>query len=128
MPEYVGTLAFNERHYRKIEFSAPDDAAARKILLECFQEGRFESTDGDDYGEADVYEPVMWLDRYVDGSSRREEVIEELLVLGVLYHKEAAASVKKVAALSKEGACDDAAATLERLIREACALAGAGGA
>jgi hypothetical protein len=108
MPDYVATLAS--------EFQAAGDGDARRVLRERETAGSIPWGANGDTAEADVREPIMWLDQRIEGSRQREEVEDEIHLPGVLNYQDAAAFVKKVAALSEEGAYENAIETLDRLI------------
>jgi hypothetical protein len=124
MPDYVATLASNKRAYQAWEFQAANDEEGRRILREREKAGAIPRNADGDVAEADVREPIMWLDRRIEGSSQREDVEDEISFLGVLYYRDAAAFVKKVAVLSEGGAYDNAIETLDQLILEASKLIG----
>ena len=120
MPQYVATLALNQRHYSQWEFEAQDDEAARAHLRQRYQEGNIPWEAGDDTGDADAEDPVLFLDRCVQGSAQREEVEGEIELPGFVYFNDLTAFAQKVADLAS--ADKDASATLADLIAEASAI------
>ncbi len=124
IPDYVATLASNQRAYQTWEFQAANDDEARRFLWEREKAGAIPWDSDGDIADADVLEPIMWLDRRIAGSRQREDVEDEIHFPGVLYYQDAAAFVKKVAALSEDGAYENAIETLDRLILEASTLLG----
>ena len=74
MPEYVATLARNERHYSKWHFEAPDDQKAEAILKECEAAGTIPWEPDDETGDADALDPILWLDRCGGPGEKCEEV------------------------------------------------------
>ena len=124
MAEYVATLASNQRTYQTWEFQAANDEEARRVLREREKAGSIPWEADGDVAEAGVREPIMWLDRRIEGSSQREDVEDEISFPGVLYYQDAAAFVKKVSAFSKEDAYENVIETLDLLILEATTLIG----
>ena len=120
MPQYVATLAYNQRHYSQWEFEAQDDEAARARLRQRYQEGNIPWETGDDAGDADAEDPVLHLDRCIQGSARREEVESEIELPGFVYFNDLTAFAQKVAGLAS--ADQDAGGALAALIVEARAI------
>ena len=123
MPEYVATLARNERHYSTWEFEAADDEAALAQLKQCEQQGCIPWEPDEDVGEADALDPVLMLDRRIEGTCQREAVEEEMKLPGFVYFSDLKAFAEKVAAFHGQpvnSLCD----TLEALIGEARAILG----
>jgi hypothetical protein len=69
MPDYVATLASNQRAYQTWEFQDANDEEARWILREREKAGAIPWDADGDTAEADVREPIMWLDRRIEGLS-----------------------------------------------------------
>ena len=121
MPQYVATLALNQRHYSQWEFEAQDDEAARAHLRQRYQEGNIPWEAGDDTGDADAEDPVLFLDRCVQGSAQREEVEGEIELPGFVYFNDLTAFAQKVADLAATQP-DAAGATLAALAEEAAVI------
>ncbi len=122
MPEYVATLARNERHYSKWHFEAPDDQKAEAILKECEAAGTIPWEPDDETGDADALDPILWLDRCGGPGGTREEVACEIEFPGEVYTRDLNSFAKRVAALAQQDAYVDAGATLNTVIHEAIAL------
>ncbi len=122
MPEYVATLAHNERHYSKFEFVAADDEKALAYLQECEKAGCIPWEPDNETEDADALDPVLMLDRCGGKGGTREAVADEILLPGWVYYGDLKRFAERVAALAKEGAYDDAIETLDAVIREASGL------
>lgn len=120
MPQYVATLACNERHYSHWEFEAQDDGTARAHLRQRYQEGDIPWEPGEDTGDADAEDPVLFLDRRIEGSSQRQEIEGEIELPGFVYFGDLQRFAQKIASLA--AVPDTASATLADLIAEASAI------
>lgn len=124
MPKYRGTRAYNIREYEWLDFEAPDDAAARQMLLS----GQLEDENWEDSDNsrdiATTRDEVFMLDR-LDEHNIPKVVEDEIPIPSERpYSVEAREFVDKVAALAQEGAYVNATDTLDALIHEALALIG----
>ena len=122
MPEYVATLAQNERHYSKFEFVAADDEKALAYLRQCQEAGCIPWEPDTETGESDALDPILMLNHCTGRGAQREGVADEMRLPGFVYYGDLKRFAERVAALTKEGAYDDAIETLDDVIREACDL------
>ncbi len=121
MPDYRATRFLNTREADTCHFTAPDDDAARQMLLT----GQIPEWSGDaDIIEPDVADEILALDRRKDDGTY-ETVEDEIELPGQMpYGQPSRDFVLNAAALGEEGAYSDAIETLERLIEQARALCG----
>ena len=122
MPEYVATLARNERHYSQLEFEARDDGTALAYLRQCYRRQIIPWEPDTETGDADALDPILMLNHCTGRGAQREGVADEMRLPGFVYYGDLKRFAERVAALAKEGAYDDAIETLDDVIREACDL------
>ena len=121
MPFYRVTLAENTRCYHKhdpIEAATPDAAADIARDLGAWTHTEFGDT-------ADAEEPTFFVDECdEDGGRLPNGKTLDLDYPGYVYKAGLEQFARKIAALSQEGAYNDAIETLDDLIREARAMLG----
>jgi len=124
MPFYRVTLAENTRCYRKhdpIEAATPEAAADMARELGAWTQTEFGDT-------ADAEEPTFFVDECdEDGGRLPNGKTLDLDYPGYVYKADLEQFARKIAALSQEGAYDDAIETLDDLIREASVMLGISG-